>query len=205
MKKIFLILTAVFAFMLASCSSDEPEGVFPPIRPDNAVSGSSKTMKIEKLYSVVMRRELPYPFSAYVMRLSNGNYYYMLRYRYSQDLKAGDDIRFSVFNFCPNEIAEINGCSLGDGSDAEKGDKPEAGDYLVASDPIEATVKSMFAMKIRYSVTFYPIDTWFIETEEGNLVFVKKSKLTAGLRAGDRFVYNVYTLFPNEILAIKKL
>ena len=162
-------------------------------------------MKIEKLYSVVMRRELPYPFSAYVMRLSNGNYYYMLRYRYSQDLKVGDDIRFSVFNFCPNEIAEINGCSLGDGSDADKGDKPKAGDYLVASDPIEATVKSMFAMKIRYSVTFYPIDTWFIETEEGNLVFVKKSKLTAGLRAGDRFVYNVYTLFPNEILAIKKL
>ena len=40
---------------------------------------------------------------------------------------------------------------------------------------------------------------------QGNLVFVKKSKLTAGLRAGDRFVYNVYTLFPNEILAIKKL
>lgn len=205
MRKIVFLMAALFSLAFVSCSQDEPEDDFRLPKPDNVVTDKPKTLKIEKLYSVVMRRELPYPFSAYVMRLDNGNYYYMLRYRYSQDLKVGDDISFSVFKFCPNEIAKINGCDLGDGSDAEQGDNPEIGDYLVASDPIEATVKDMFAMKIRYSITFYPIDTWFIETEDGNLVFVKKSKLTSGLQIGDRFVYNVYTLFPNEILAIKKL
>lgn len=193
------------AFALVSCSQDDPEDPFRPSVPGSQVSSGSKTMKIEKLYSVVMRREIPYPFPAYVMRLDNGGYYYMLRYRYAQDLKEGDEVSFSVFEFCPNEIAKINGCDLGDGSDVGQGEHPGIGDYLVASDPTEATVKSMFAMKIRYSVTFYPIDTWFIETEEGSLVFVKKSKLTATLNPGDRFVYNVYTLFPNEVLAIKKL
>lgn len=206
MKKIVFFMTVLFAFALASCSQDEPEDPFRrPQTPGSEVSSGLKTMKIEKLYSVVMRRELPYPFPAYVMQLDNGGWYYMLRYRYSRDLKIGDNISFSVFDFCPNEIAKINGCDLGDGSDAGQGEYPEIGDYLVASDPIEATVKEMFAMKIRYSITFYPIDTWFIETEDGNLIFVKKSKLTTGLKSGDRFVYNVYTLFPNEILAIKKL
>jgi len=205
MKKVLFFMALLFAFALVSCSQDDPEDPFRRPVSGGQISGGSKTMKIEKLYSVVMRREVPYPFPAYVMRLDNGGYYYMLRYRYSRDLKEGDEVSFSVFEFCPNEIAKINGCDLGDGSDAEQGEHPGIGDYLVASDPIEATVKSVFAMKIRYSVTFYPIDTWFIETEEGSLVFVKKSKLTTTLNPGDRFVYNVYTLFPNEVLAIKKL
>ena len=49
------------------------------------------------------------------------------------------------------------------------------------------------------------IDTWFIELDDGGLVYVKKSKLKLELKPGDRIVYNVYTLFPNEVLAIKKL
>lgn len=199
-------MAVLFAFAFVSCSQDDPEDPFRrPSTPGSSVSGGSKTRKIEKLYSVVMRREVPYPFSAYVMRLDNGSYYYMLRYRYSRDLKVGDEISFSVFDFCPNEIAEINGCDLGDGSDAGQNENPGIGDYLVASDPIEAEVKETFSMKIRYSVTFYPIETRFIETKDGNLVFVKAGKLTTALNPGDRFVYNVYTLFPNEILAIKKL
>ena len=63
----------------------------------------------------------------------------------------------------------------------------------------------MFLMKIRYSLSFLPLDTWFIETTDGNLIFIKKSKLNVNLSTGDRIVYNVYTLFPNEILALKKL
>lgn len=229
MKKIMLFW-AVFACVLSFTACDDPYDLEPrdPIHNgggrdnggnngDNTGGGNGgnssgqnqtepqKTYQIDKLYSVVMRRELPYPFAAYVMKLDNGNYYYMLRYRYNQDLKVGDSISFSVFTFCPNEIASINGCDLGDGSSAEGSDKPSAGEYLVASDPIEATVKSMFTMKIRYSITFYPIATRFIETTDGNLVFVKESKFNVDLNAGDRFVYNVYTLFPNEILAIKKL
>ena len=129
----------------------------------------------------------------------------MMRYRYNKDLKVGDKISFSVYSFCPNEIAQINGYDLGDGSEAMGNVSPGAGEYLVASDAIEATVKSTFDMDIRYTITFWPISTKFIETTSGNLVFVKNSKLNVALKPGDRIVYNVYTLFPNEILAIKKL
>ncbi|MCQ2734964.1 MAG: hypothetical protein MJ212_03315 [Alphaproteobacteria bacterium] len=177
-----------------------PDGV-----PDNSVENDVHTLKITKLYSVVMRRELPYPFQAYVLQVSNGEYFYMMRYRYGHDLRVGDNIQFSVFSFCPNEIAQINGYDLGDGSEAVPNVDPGAGEYLVASDAIEKTVKSTFDMKIRYSITFWPISTKFIETTDGNLLFVKNSKLNVELLPGDRIVYNVYTLFPNEILAIKKL
>ena len=62
------------------------------------------------------------------------------------------------------------------------------GCVLVASDAIEATVKSTFDMDIRYTITFWPISTKFIETTNGNLVFVKNSKLNVELKPGDRIV-----------------
>ena len=173
---------------------------------DNGGQVNAPKYTITKLYSVVMRREIPYPFKAYVLQISDGNYFYMLRLRYDKELRVGDKISFGVFSFCPNEIAQINGVDLGNGTEIPEGyNDVDAGEYLVASDPIEATVKSVFSMKIRYSITIWPIDTWFIETTDGYLLYVKKSKLDYELRPGDRFVYSVYTLFPNEVLAIKKL
>lgn len=173
---------------------------------DNSVTPKTNVVTITKLYSIVMRRTLPYPFQVYVLQVNNSDYFYMLRYRFNQDLKVGDKISFSVYKYSPNEIAQINGCTLGDGSDASSNTTDTgAGEYLVASDPIEARVKSMFDMQVCYSIPFLPFDTRFIETTDGNLVYVKKSKLNVNLNVGDLFVYNVYTLFPNEILAIKKL
>ena len=128
----------------------------------------------------------------------------MIRYRYNRDLREGESIRYRVFSFCTDEIAVLNGTELGDGSDAvSAGTEQTRG--LVASDPTEAYVRDIFDMKIRYSLTFLPIDTWFIELDNGTLVYVKKSKLNLELKAGDHIVYNVYTLSPNEVLAIKKL
>ena len=172
---------------------------------DNTVNPKTNTVTITKLYSIVMRRTLPYPFPTYVLQVNNSDYFYMLRSRFNQDLKVGDKISFAIYKYSPNEIAQINGCTLSDGSDASSNSDTSAGEYLVASDPIVATVQSMFDMKVCYSIPFLPIDTRFIETTDGNLVFVKKSKLNVNLQPGDRFVYNVYTLSPNEILAIKKL
>ena len=60
-------------------------------------------------------------------------------------------------------------------------------------------------MQIRYSLTFVPIDTRFIVLEDGKLIYVKKSKLSLELVPGDRIVYNVYALSPNEVLAVKNL
>ena len=218
MKKLVLlsIFSAAIAVLFSSCDRDVPldsnDGYYeqpntPPSLPNNNNNGDdASVVTITKLYSVVMRREVPYPFKAYVMQISDGNYFYMLRLRYEHELRVGDRISFSVFNFCPSEIAQINGVDLGDGSDIpDYNDNAPVGNYLVASEPIEATVKNVFSMRIRYSLTVFPFDTWFIETTDGNLVYVKKMKFGNELRSGDRIVYNVYTLFPNEIVAIKKL
>ncbi len=101
-----------------------------------------------------MRREVPLPFPAYVMRLSDGNDLYMLRTRYNRDLHQGDRIDYRVFSFCPNEIAVIDGFELGDGSGAEKGAATQKTRSLVASDPVEGCVAETFDMQIRYSLTF---------------------------------------------------
>lgn len=205
MKKVFLFLVAA-TVLLAACEKDD-SAVAERFWSDTEMStgADSYGAKITKLYSVVMRRELPFPFKAYVMELNGRRYFYMMRSRFNADLHVGDYISFQTFSFCPSEISAINGYDLGDGTNAVVNDGTSAGNYLVASNPIEATVKNMFAMKIRYTITFLPIDTWFIETTAGNLIYIKKSKLKIDLKPGDRIVYNVYTLFPNEVLALKKL
>lgn len=196
-KKLILILLVL---TFTACSKeDEPDDNFsPPIEQE-------KCAVIEKLYPVYMRREVPLPFPAYVMRLSDGNDLYMLRTRYNQDLHQGDRIDYLVFSFCPNEIAVIDGFELGDGSGAEKGAATQKTRSLVASDPVEGCVAETFDMQIRYSLTFVPIDTRFIVLEDGKLIYVKKNKLSLELVPGDRIVYNVYALSPNEVLAVKKL
>ncbi len=170
------------------------------------VNNNPSLLTITRLYSVVMRREIPWPFKAYVLQVSDGNYFYMLRLRYDKELHVGDQISFGVFSFCPHEIARINGVDVGDVTETPEYEQyVDAGQYLVATDPIEGTVKHLFSMEIRYSITFWPIDTMFIELDNGNLIYVKKSKLESSIRVGDRIVYSVYTLFPNEVVAIKRL
>ncbi len=199
MKKTFVLLWALLLF--AACGK-ESEDIKPPT---SHATETEETAVVDRLYAISMRRELPFPFSAYVLRLSNGRDVYMLRYRYNRDLREGEKIGYRVFSFCPDEIAVLNGVELGDGSDVAEQARNNLSRGLVASEPIEAEVVDIFDMKIRYSLTFLPVDTWFIELDNGNMVYVKKSKLKLELKSGDRIVYNVYTLFPNEVLAIKKL
>lgn len=208
MKKLLLISLAALGLTLCSCEKDEPllpEDRFDknqPIPPNNG--NVTQKSVITELYQIKMRRELFIPFSAYVIQINNRDYYYMIRLRFNADLKVGDEIDFSVFTSCPNEISQINGYELGDGTDAEQNDNSGGLGYLFATDPIEASIEKIFSMKIRYSISFLPTDTWFIKTTDGNLVFVKKSKVNISLSPGDRIVYSKYTLY-DEIVAIKKL
>ncbi|MBR1648087.1 MAG: hypothetical protein IJ689_00635 [Alphaproteobacteria bacterium] len=168
-------------------------------------NGNSNAPTIVKLWEVVMRRSIAYPFQAYVMEMDNGNHYYLLRYRYNKDLHIGDRLSFKVSAYCAYEIEEVYGSNDNGGANANENDYPDMGQYLVASDPIEATVKGMFGMQMCTRLPIWPSDYYCIETTEGKLLFITPNKLNVELKPGDRFVYNVYTLFPNSILALKKL
>lgn len=66
MKKTFVLLLSLLLF--AACDKEEektkPQFSHPVEEEESAV--------VEKLYAVSMRREVPFPFSAYVLRLSDG-------------------------------------------------------------------------------------------------------------------------------------
>ena len=192
MKKILFFVLALS--LLVCCGKDD--------------AGTSLPMaRIEKLYRVVLPHGMLFPFPAYVMRLSDGKDVYMIRARYGRDLHEGDQISYRLSRFCSSEIAEINGADLGaDKGYADDGyaEIPEGG--LIASDPIEDEVADIFSLQVIYSVPFLPVKTTCIETvSDGRLLLVKDVKLSVPLSVGDRIVYNVYSLFPNEVLAIKKL
>ena len=210
MKKLFLFL-AITILCVACDKKDDDLLKNEPPTPEQTIQDivtheTYQGMTIVRLHNIVMRRAIPYPFSVYVIQTNDGNWYHLLRYKFNQDLHVGDIISFSTYAFNPNEISSINGILLGDGSDGgDENTEINSGEYLIATDPIEATVKNMFPMKVIYGIPFIALDSWFIETTDGNLLYIKKMKLNVSLRAGDRIVYNVYTLYPNEILAIKKL
>lgn len=192
MKKFLMLLLLI---TMVGCSKNEEPEPNNPLAPDPTVHRA----QITKLWAVNS------PFLIYIMRLSDGTDAYMLRYRYSKDLHSGDEISYQLSSVYPNEIVKINGESAGDDNDIKDAEFPSGG--LVASDPIEADVVSVFTMKWQYyglTMFLLPFESRFIETPE-RLIYVKASKLTTELAAGDRIVYNVYTLFPHEVLAIKKL
>jgi len=210
--KLLLFLVAAATLLLISCGRDdewydEPQPKDPVQTINDMVTNETfKGLTIMRMHKIKMRRALVIPFQVYVMQMSNNGWYFLLRYKYNQDLHVGDVISFSTYSFSPNEISSINGTSLGDGTDSGDENTPTGGgEYWVVSDPIEATVKNIFSMKVIYGVPFLAFDSWFIETTDGNLVYIKKLKLNVELKPGDRIVYDVYTWAPNEIVAIKKL
>ena len=213
MKKIFLTLAACIICCIA-CTKDP--AIMPnsednqPTTPAQNTPDKSHYHEIVDLWQIAMRREIPYPFKVYVLKLADGKWFYLRRLNFDGELFIGDEIKFSYYNNLPDEIAVIHVCIRHNGPGAkENAMRPGIGTYLVASDPIEADVKDLFTMKMRYALPFTPIETVVIETTAGNLIYVKKSKLgetdSADLGIGDHFAYNVYTIFPNEVLAIKKM
>ena len=209
-KLLFILLAAATVFCSCGRGEDEP-WEDEPIDPrqtlhDMVVNETYQNRTIVRMYNIKMRRALVYPFMVYVMQMDDSGWFYILRYKYNQDLHVGDKISFSTYSFSPNEICSVNGIDLGDGSDSgDTNEDPGGGEYWVVSDPIEATVKNLFSMKVIYGIPFLAFDSQFIETTDGNLLYVKKLKLNVSLRPGDRIVYDVYTWAPNEIVAIKKL
>ena len=219
MKKL-LFLTAFMLFFMFGCSSyikepsiepvEQEEQPSHPVEPPDDNEDEVHFYTIVQLWQIYMRREIPYPFKVYVLQINNGKWFYLRRLNFDGVLHLDDEIAFSIYYEIPDEIASIDQLRTHNGEDARVNAMvPEIGAYLVASDPIEADVKNMFILNMRYSLSFMPIETVLIETTDGNLIYVKSSKLpetnSEDLTIGDHFVYNVYTIFPNEVVAIKKL
>jgi hypothetical protein len=159
---------------------------------------------ITRLYTVVFRQNLIVPTNAYVMELNSKRYFYMFRSNFGIDLRVGDRIRFKTNQDNPYEIIAINGYDLSGTENVNSGQNPGAGQYLVASNPIEATIQGIFSMKVKYTLPQL-VDMVFIATTDGNLIYIKREKLNIDLKPGDRIVYSVYTLVPNSVVELKKL
>lgn len=212
-KFIILILALLTLPVFNGCTKEDPFPVHHPEIPDRPddkedTDGPDASPEVPKdaceileLYAIKMRRELPYPFDAYVLKLSDGKYYYLSRLFLGTDLHVHDIIRFKVYSLLPDEISQIQVVSRTKSSETHNVETRN----FVASDPIETDVVKTFELGVRYSLTFVPVKSLFILTADGSLVYGKKFKIDVSLKAGDRIVYNVYRLFPNEILAIKKL
>jgi len=172
---------------------------------NNGGINNPTTYKITHIWACVIRRSIMFPFPAYVMRCDNGKYYYLLRYRYPNELHVGDEIYFTVSPFCESEIEEINGHDYHGGEGANENEYPDLGSKLVASDPIEAEVYGTFPFKMCTRLPITPSSYWCIVTTGQKLLFVTPNNIDFTPVPGDRFVYSVYTLFPNSILKAKKL
>lgn len=214
-KLIILLFAWVCLCPFSACTTEEiPYRREPPIDvpdrpddkedtdgPDTSPEAPQNACEILELYKIKMRRELPYPFDAYVLKLSNGRYYYLWRLFLGVDLNLHDVIRFKTYTLLPDEISQVQIISSAPRSTPSQAQTRN----FIATDPIEADIAKTFELGVRYSLTFVPVKSVFILTTDGNLVYTKKIKLSVSLKPKDHIVYNVYRLFPNEILAIKKL
>ncbi len=209
MKKLLLLFAATM--VLCACEKDDPEYHQRKesqylsfwLDSDKATGNENYEATITRLYSVVIRHNLVVPTNAYVMELNGRRYFYMYRSRFGMDLKVGDKISFQTSAKNPYEIVVINGYDLSGGEeDAKQGSSTGIG-YLFASDPIEATVKGLFLMKVGYTTQL--VDMVFIATTDDNLVYIRRDKLNIDLAPGDRIVYSVYTIIPNSIVELKRL
>ena len=217
MKKVLFSLMAAFVWLSLSASACSPEPL-PELKPEQIPEDQQPVSNIDELHfhtivnlwKMKMRQHLLLPFNLYILQREDGKWFYLNRTNYGQELRVGDDVAASYYTNCPDELAVIHERRTHGGAPARvNATKPALGSYLVASDPIEADVKNLFFLNMRYTSLFSPIETCLIETTDGNLIYVKASKLaetnSQSLSVGDHFVYSVYTIYPNEVVAIKKL
>lgn len=209
MKKVLLMLALTTALFTA-CEVEDPvaeaqerENAF-WLDAEAQTGEKSYEATITRLYAVVFRQNLIVPTHAYVMELNSKRYFYMFRSRFGMDLKVGDKISFKTNPNNPYEIIAINGYDLSGTESANGGNNSGAGQYLVASNPIEATIQGIFSMKVKYLLPQL-VDMVFIATTDGNLIYIKREKLNIDLKPGDRIVYSVYTFVPNSVVELKKL
>ncbi|MBQ7660399.1 MAG: hypothetical protein IJS26_06680 [Alphaproteobacteria bacterium] len=175
-----------------------------------APSGEEDMYAIADLWLIdVCADDLKSATPVYLVKLENDKRLYVKRYNLSGELKFGDKIAFSYFNVLPDEIAKVKKIKTDDGQAAKKNAmEPASGSTLEISLPIITEVKDLFVLKMRHERLFSAKETVFIETTDGNMIYIEKSRLAEAnaqdLKVGDSFMYNIYTIFPNKVYALRK-
>ena len=194
-KTVFLLLVIAAGLLLTACGKEnDPIGEGEEFAENLLLY--KRSGRILKTYDVSMRLDLPYPFKHYVLRMDNGDNLYVWKGKLDYELRPGDYIKYSVYKAVPNEVYSINDVVLSRGEEEPR----PASRGLITSDLIETEITDMFMMKVRYSIPFVGIDSWFIKTAEGRLIYIKDMDLKIRPRIGDRIKYTTFTLFPNEIV-----
>lgn len=223
MKKIFFFALCVLFLSASSCNQPitppEPEpqpetveGQQVTDAPKNPLaSGDEADMyAISDLWLIdVCADDLKSATPVYLVKLENDKRLYVKRYNLSGELKFGDKIAFSYFNVLPDEIAKVKRIKTDNGQAAKKNAmEPASGSTLEISLPIITEVKDLFVLKMRHERLFSAKETVFIETTDGNMIYIEKSRLAEAnaqdLKVGDSFMYNIYTIFPNKVYALRK-
>ena len=160
--------------------------------------------RIEKIYSIVMRLDIPYPFPHYVIRFDNGDNTYFRKSKVDYTLRAGDRVDYYwTYKLAPAEIYELcseQGAMRQD--DIDGSSKPLARG-LIISDKKRGRIVDMFRMAVRFGIPFVPLDCLFAELEDGSLVYMKEYK-NDDLHIGDRIIYTTWVLYPNEVVTVTK-
>lgn len=209
MKKIILLI-GLFVVCLCSCSKDDNNGVDEgeEFAYELLLNKHSETV-INKIYSIVMRLDIPYPFPHYVMRLADGNNCYFRKSKIDYELQAGDVLDYYwTYKLADAEIYELatdRGSMKQD--DIDENDKQLAKSVetrgLIFSDEKTGKIADMFKMSVRFSIPFVPLECLFIELEDGSLIYMKSFK-NDQFQIGDEIAYTTYVLYPNEVVAAKK-
>lgn len=187
MKKLFIIF--ILPLLFAACSKSKDS------------DSKGETVTIRRLYDVKLPSYKGY--STYVIRTTSGQDLYLIRWKVGIDLFEGDEIDIEISPFCQYEISKVNGVDLNRPEETDEQTQSSRG--LITSDPIETDIIDIFTMEFVEFIPLLPIPCYCIEDDKGELLVVKKAKVDVELGIGDRIVYNVYTLYPNEILMLKKL
>lgn len=201
-----ILLLPLLAVVFCGCSKEEDERNFG----EKLLLDYHGKTKADKVYrGVVMRSDANIPFHCAVIRTPQHDFY-IKELAVKGNLKSGGAIyNYQTYKAAPNEAYSIE---LPASSRSMVQNEPLSTRGLIISAEKNGIVRDIFRMKVRYStmvIIGFPaimlFDSCFIELDDGSLIYAKDYKAAGEeLNIGDRISYKTYTLFPNEIVTIKK-
>lgn len=202
-----ILLLPLLAVIFSGCSKEEDERNFGE---KLLLDYHGKTTASKVYRGIVMRSDANIPFHCAVVRTPQHDFY-VKELAVKGELKSSGIIyNYQTYKAAPNEAYSIE---LPATSRSVALNEPCSTRGLIISAEKYGIVRDVFRMKVRYStmvIIGFPaimlFDSCFFELEDGSLIYAKDYK-TAGeeFSIGDHIAYKTYTLFPNEIVSIKKV